>query len=374
MKEIASLFTFFLCLCCSAVASNISNQTDKIYVGYTNVTDKNFRERVEIVEFPYNFFVPKQTDEWKECMKYPIFRGLVGDCKIKPFTKHAPLNAKYFMIDLSSMFPIEETWLETVIHELLNQENFSYFTIFQKNSSKIHLEQNEVNADYKKCDIGDQSYKCLYSKTWFLLAYNDRDSLRNGVIYDAGVQDGESFIFHRIYSSDEVINNDVGSGLFVEEKIHQAWEITNEVKNYPISPVIQYTVKSGDFAIRKEVNFAGTFDSCRTSLTDDDNRFSKNDECYCVCVQNEVNKRIEKLKNPWAIAAEIDETSYRECDVLKYMAESVNETFRNVSKLPKNEQQCVREAIQKHINPYGGTPVNMCNIEQILLEIERSRC
>lgn len=373
MKEIASLFTFFLCLCCSAVASNISNQTDKIYVGYTNVTDNNFRERVEIVEFPYNFFVPKQTDEWKECTQNS--RGVsFRNCQLKTFDKKSPLNIKYFMVDLSSKFPIKDKWLEVVISEFLNQENFTYFTIFQKNSDTIHLEQNKDEQDYKKCNKNNGAFNCAYHKTWYLLAYNTPDSLRQGVAYDAKIQGGDLFMFYPLYSKDGIITTDVGGGLFVEENIKQAWEITNEVDSKRTGPIMRYTIQKKTFDDQPKTDFTNIFATCRTFIMDDGGHFSQYDECYCTCVQKEVDKRAKKITNPNAVAKEIIDASFGECDVLKYMAESVNETFRNVSKLPKNEQQCVREAIQKHINPYGGTPVNMCNIEQILLEIERSRC
>ena len=376
MKKIASLFTYFLCLCCSAVASNISNQTDKIYVGYTNVTDKNFRERVEITEYPYNFFVPKQTDEWKECTQNS--RGVsFRDCQLKTFDKQSPLNIKYFAVDLSSKKPIEDKWLETIISEFLNQENFAYFTIVQKNSDTIHLEQNKDEQDYKKCNENDGFFNCAYHKTWYLLAYNTWDSLRQGVAYDAKIQGGDLFMFYPLYSKDGIITTDVGGGLFVEGNIKQAWEVTNKVNFYDTNSMMKYIIHKENFANKPKVNFTKIFDSCRTFVTDDNGRFNQYDECYCDCVQNEVNKRVKKLNTPDAVAEEIIDASFVKCDSLKTIARLTNDSFKSLrsksikTALPQDEL-CAYEAQKKYIeNPFSSNSVNMCNIEKILAEIDK---
>lgn len=366
MKNFFMLFAIFCSCLCNSVQAAIK------------ITDTNFREKAEIVQYPYNFYIPQKTDEWKSCMQYSRVTGLVGDCRLTTFTKMSPLDIAYFTIALESTQPLKYDWLETIAHEILNQEHFMYFTTIQKYLWTMHIAQKGVEPDYKKCDKQNDSEKCLYYNRLTILAYNEPNALRNGVIYDAGVQNGELFVFYPLYLGDKIDKTDVTGALFVEENIKQAWETTNKVDLHKTNPIMRYNIQQKGFDNRPKANFSRMFDICRDSITDKNGRFTQYDECYCTCVQDETNMRVTKATNPDVVAKEIMDTSWRECDVLKQIAVFENDSFKWLkAKVVKpgldKSEQCVYDAQRKYIeNPYDDNPVNMCNIKQIKAETDKN--
>jgi len=353
---------------------------------YPNITDENFRERVSIWEDDnYRFYVPEHDDWWVACTQ-EAKRGnnLIFDgCKLSKFTPKFPLEIKHYEISFHSARPIKKEWLDIVIHEFLNQEKLSYFTVYYTQSSIYNLEQDETKQDYKNCKnkTHEKSDKCVHTLFVRLLAYNDLEALRNGVIYNVGHDDGGLFMFYNIYTSQVPIQYETKSSLFIEDYTNQAWEVAQPVSPYKRNNKIHYDIEyysksilASDY-LKHTTNFSTEFDRCKKRFIEENNgRFSEQNECYCNCVQNNVNNTVKKLDNPNKLALDIIETSYNHCDwqnstLVNHLNQELEELLHKTTPLSKYDNCRLELYIQYATAPLGKTSVNICNAPNIISNI-----
>lgn len=347
------------------------------HAAWPNVTDKNFREKVSVWDHDtYHFYRPEESDIWSMCTE-DIKAGDLG-CRLIKYIPQSTLNIKHYEISFKSALPIKKEWLDTVIHEMLNQERLSYFTVYYVQS----FIQNLAKQDYKNCNYTPkETDNCVHSMQVRLLAYNDPNALRNGVIYDAGYPDGELFPFYKIYTSNGQEKSEAIYSLLVIDYTDQAWEVTQKVNPLKRSYDLKYDIKRYSQSVLAnseftQIDWAEEFDRCKKNLMDKNKgRFSKENECYCNCVQEKINIELKKFATPTKVALEIIESSYSTCDwantwAINYYNQQLEELFSksNWSKF----DECRHDVFREHTGrPWGKSTVNMCNIEDIISNIAK---
>lgn len=353
---------------------------------FKDITDKNFRDKVSVWELDnYHFYEPQPDDLWKTCTQAAKEGNNItfDQCKLKEFKKKADLDIKYYQIGFDSTMPIKPEWLDTVIQEVFNQEGFSYFTIYYTLSHIQHVgnTKSEKDLDYKICQNEKKSKKnnCVHKLSARILAYNDPNALRNGVIHDAGQKDGGLFMFYDIYTSIGAQKIEETNYLWIEDYTKQAWEIAQKVDPSKNNPKVKYNIERHSKSILAEhdndpVDFSKEFQQCKKRFTDQNNgRFSEQDECYCNCVQAQVNKNVEKLDNPNKKVIDIIETSYGHCDWLN--STMTNHHNQEIADLLKHDKlskydECRLGIYMKYTTPpVQKGSVNICNVADIISHI-----
>ena len=360
-----AVFTFFI----TSVAS-----------AFEKITEDNFREKVSIFEGEQVFYSPKQNILWDACVEAASEMNTITfyRCKLEKFEKKSNLDIKEYEIGFSSYLPLKKEWMETVIQEFLNQEKFAYFTVYDRKSSiyNVDLNKPEDKKDYKKCEknTNPKDYECLHTMHWNILAYNDPNALRNGVIYDYGKKDDGYFMFYDIYMGAVARKDDLKKSIYIYEPTKLAWEVSSKVdpdkKNAAVSYEIQHL--NSDEPERNIDYFSQEFDRCKNDVVDKNNgRFSKAKECYCNCVQNEINKNLKKTKYPFKHVVNIMEVSRAHCDwlnstMVNIYTEDLNEL--RYSKIPLSKyDDCRYRIFAKYVDDIlDKNPINICNIDDIV--------
>lgn len=352
---------------------------DDSHASFARITDENFREKVSVWENDnYHFYRPEASTMWSFCAK----EGGIS-CRLKKYNPLSSLDIKDYQISFESALPIKKEWMDTVINELLNQEGLSYFTVYRVQSFIYNLEnrENGIKQNYKNCNNEpNKADNCVHSMWASLLAYNDPNALRNGVIYDAGYQDGELFMFYKIYTSNGLQKYEDTSSLLIEDYTDQAWEVAQKVKPYKRNSNKVYDIELYSKSIlatdNSSVDFSKEFDRCKKDLTDKNNgRFSKYNECYCNCVQETININVKQFTTPKKLATNIIDVSYSTCDLLNskaidYYTQQLEELLSK-NKLSKYDE-CRYDAFFKYAtHPLGKGSVNMCNIGDVISNINK---
>lgn len=352
---------------------------------FENITDENFREHVSVWELDnYHFYEPQPDSLWKTCTQAAKEGNslIFDDCKLKEFKRKSDLDIKYYQIGFDSTLPIKNEWLYTVIQEVLNQEGFSYFTIYRTVSSIQNVDQDksEKERNYKICQNNKKTKPiiCVHTLNARILAYNDPEALRKGVIHDVGQKDGGLFMFYDIYTSAGTHTVEQNEYLWIENNTEQAWEVAQNVVPQKKNLEVKYNIQRHSESILAEhdndpVDFSKEFKQCKKRFMDKNNgRFSEQNECYCNCVQDEVNKNVKKFDNPNKLAVDIIDTSYSHCDwvnstMVRYLNERLEELL-NKENLSEYDE-CSFKAYRKYIMPpvLSGS-VNICNARDILSE------
>ena len=367
-----SLFIGCLCCCNLAYAESF----------FKDITDKNFREKVSVWELDnYHFYEPQPDDMWKTCTQAAKEGNNVtfDQCKLKEFKQKSDLGIKYYQIGFDSTMPIKAEWLDTVIQEVFNQEGLSYFTIYRtlSNIHNVGDPKSEKKADYKICQNEKKSKKnnCVHKLSARILAYNDPNALRNGVIHDAGQKDGGLFMFYDIYTSIGVQKVEETNYLWIDDYTKQAWEVAQKVDPSKNNPKVKYNIERHSESILAEhdkepVDFSNEFKQCKKRFMDQNNgRFSEQDECYCNCVQDLVNEKVKKLDNPNKLVIDIIETSYGHCDWRN--STMVNHHNKELADLLNKDQlskydECRLEIYMKYTTPpVKEGSINICNVKDV---------
>ena len=354
---------------------------------FKDITDKNFREKASVWELDnYHFYEPQSDDLWKPCTQAAKEGNNItfDQCKLKEFKKKSDLDIKYYQIGFNSTVPIKREWLDTVIQEVFNQEGFSYFTIYYTLSHIQHVgdAKSEKNLDYKICQNEKKSRKnmCVHQLSARILAYNDPNALRNGVIHDVGQKNGGLYMFYDIYTSTGIQKVETNKYLSIADYTKQAWEVAQKVDPQKNNPKVKYNIERHSESILAEhdndpVDFSKEFQQCKKRFTDQNNgRFSEQDECYCNCVQAQVNKNVEKLDNPNKKVIDIIETSYGHCEWLN--STMVNYHNQAITDLLKEEglskyDDCRLGIYMKYAtSPVKNGSVNICNVEDIISHMQ----
>lgn len=349
---------------------------------FKDITDKNFREKVSVWELDnYHFYEPQPDDMWKICTEAAKEGNNItfDQCKLKAFKKKSDLDVKYYQISFDSTLPIKKEWLETVMQEVFNQEGFSYFTVYQTKSTISNHDSKKTKAelDYKKCvnNTHPKNYECIHNLDARVLAYNDPNALRNGVVHDAGQKNGGLFMFYDIYTSTGVQRVEENNYLWVADYTKQAWEIAQKVDPSKNNPKVKYNIERYSESIlskhdNEPVDFSNEFRQCKKRFTDKNNgRFSEQDECYCNCVQDLVNEKVKKLDNPNKLVIDIIETSYGHCDWRN--STMVNHHNKELADLLNKDQlskydECRLEIYMKYTTPpVKEGSINICNVKDV---------
>lgn len=380
-KQMLFILTGFIamsqCVCCLAYAESFLK----------DITDKNFREKASVWELDnYHFYEPQLDDMWQICTRAAEEGDnfIFDQCKLKEFKKKSDLDIKYYQIGFDSTMPIKREWLDTVMQEVFNQEGFSYFTIYYTCSMIQHVgdAKSEQDLDYKICQNEKKSKKntCVHNLSAHILAYNDPKALRNGIIHDAGQTNGGLYMFYDIYMSAGIEKVEKNNYLWIADYTKQAWEVAQKVDPQKNNPKVKYNIERHSKSILAEhdndpVDFSKEFQQCKERFVSRNNgRFSKQDECYCNCVQEQVNKNVKKLSNPNKLVVEIIETSYEHCDWLKnnavyYESERLNELKYKTNPL-SDFYECEFKVFAKYVdNVFDKEPINICNVEEIILHL-----
>ena len=187
-------------------------------------------------------------------------------------------------------------------------------------------------------------------------------------------------MFYNIYTNIGVQKVEKNDFLFIEDYTKQAWEIAQKVDPLKNNYKVKYNIMRHSESELAEhdnepIDFSKAFEQCKEGFTRRNNgRFSKQDECYCNCVQGEVNKNVKKISNPNKLVGVIIESSYEHCDWLQnnavhYETEQLNELKYKTSPL-SDFDNCRFKVFAKYVESiFDKEPINICNVEEIILQL-----
>ncbi|MDR1009040.1 MAG: hypothetical protein LBL52_02175 [Rickettsiales bacterium] len=267
-----------------------------------DITDGNFRRKAQVKQTANKFYMPANLEDWALCQrqldrgvsisngcgfeqsKESIIRGYelsgqaIGwteqdkeqNAELEMKKKHfvslsdlaigRPLDVRQYKINLTDnnfSYDKKKDWAMMVAAEVALQEGYSFFTITDRTELNGCSSNYEARTHGNVYKIGDNSYYsgrtklvdtgiCIFSENLNILAYNNKDVLRYGVLTDKG-------IYGRLYLNDleAVPTNAKGNYTTVFDwPVQNAWRtsysvmdvINGEKSKYPPLGLFQYNI------------------------------------------------------------------------------------------------------------------------------------